>query len=193
MTRHWIGPAAAVAIIAGCSSGGQPPASGAPQVGTVVKNQELYAPGVTYDLTAVQDKNVLVAPILAPSDSVWKVLPGVFIELGVDPGTLDQRDHVIANTSFVARHTLGDSRVSKYADCGSVMGAKTADQATVTLSLIVQVVADSGDISKLRTQFGGFATMDGAVANRITCTSTGAIEARIARMVNDELAHRTKH
>jgi len=193
MIRHWIVLAAAVTTITGCSSGGPPPASGAPQVGTVVKHDELYAPGVTYDLTAVQDRNVLVAPILAPSDSVWKVMPGVFIELGVDPGTVDQRNRVIANTSFVARHTLGDSRVSKYVDCGSVMGAKTADQATVTLSLVVQVVADSGDISQLRTQLGGVATMDGAVANRITCTSTGALEARIARMVNDELAHRTKH
>jgi hypothetical protein len=162
-------------------------------VGTTVKGQELYAQGTRYDLTAVQDENVLTAPILAPSDSVWKVLPAVFIELGVDPGSVDQQKRIIANTSFVVRHKLGDAQVSKYVDCGSVMGSKTANQATVTLSLVVQVASDSADISQLRTQFSGYATMDAAVANRITCTSTGAIEARILRMVNDELAHRTKH
>lgn len=192
MYRNRVRVLLALAAVGGCSTGNQNAKAGPPQVTSVVTANELYVQGVRYDLTQVTDKNVTQIPIVAPVDSVWKVLPGVFIELGVDPGTVDQQQHFIANTSFTARHRLGDANVSKYVDCGSSMSGKTADQATVTMSLVVQVVPDSGDISKLRAQFDGFATMDGAVANRIQCTSTGVLEARIARMVNDELAHRTK-
>jgi len=182
-----------VALVVGCSSGGQSASAPAPTVTSNVVNSSLQAPGVVYDLTTVEDKNVTKRAILAPLDSVWRVLPGVFIEIGIDPGTVDQKEHLIANTSFVARHMLGGSRVSRYMDCGMVMGTKTADQSTVTMSLIVQAVSDSVETSQLRFQLSGYATMDGAVANRITCVSTGALESRVATMVNDELAHRAKH
>jgi hypothetical protein len=183
-----------IIVAAGCSSGGPPPAAIAPQVGSNVSSNTIVTPtGGRIVVTSVGDKNVRAVTVLAPVDSVWKVLTGVYIDAGVEIGSVDQQQHYISNTSFVARHSLGGTQVSRYMDCGSIMGAKTADQATVTMSLIVQVVPDSGEISQLRTQFEGYAIMDGAVANRITCTSTGAFEARIARMVNDELAHRTKH
>jgi len=193
MIRHGIRTLLTISAIGACSTGNNPSAGGAPVVTSVVKPNELYTPGMRYDLTTVEDKNVMLIPILAPIDSVWKVLPGVFVELGVDPGTVDQSQHYIANTSFAVRRTLGNTRVSKYVECGGTVSGKTADQSSVTLSLTVQVVADSGGISQLRMQFDGFATMDGAVANRIHCASTGQLEARVARMVNDELAHRTKH
>lgn len=192
MRRRWV-VAACAAVMAGCSSGGQSSAAPTPTVSSTVNNSSVQAQGVRTDLTTVEDRNVTKTAILAPIDSVWRVLPSVFIEVGIDPGTVDQKQHIIANTSFPARHTLGDSRVSRYVDCGSIMGTKTADQSTVTMSFIVQAVADSAETSQLRFQFSGYATMDGAVANRISCVSTGVLEARVAKMVNEELAPRVKH
>jgi hypothetical protein len=38
----------------------------------------------------------------------------------------------------------------------------------------------------------GIATQDGTQTIQITCATKGALESRIARMVNDDLAHRAK-
>lgn len=194
MNRHWIRALLiVVAVAAACGTGNNPSAGGPPQVTTVVKPNEFYTQGTRYDLTTSEEKNVIVLPILSPADTVWTVLPSVFIELGVDPGTVDQQQRYIANTSFMARRTLGNVRLSRYIDCGGTVSGKTADQATVTLSLTVQVVADSGGVAQLRTQFDGSATLDGAVANKIHCATTGALESRIARMVTDDIARRKKN
>ena len=186
MRIRWILRACALAVLAGCNGGN----AGAPTVDTEVKPNELYAPGASYDLTLVKDKEVHVNSILSPLDSVWKVLPSVFLELGIDPGTVDERQHYVANTSFKLHRSLGDARISKYLDCGSTISGKTADEAEIVMSLTVQVVADSSDLSTLRSQVLGDAFLQGVTANKIQCATTGLLEERIAHMVNDALAHR---
>jgi hypothetical protein len=55
----------------------------------------------------------------------------------------------------------------------------------------VQVVADSAQVSTLRTQVQAHGVAEGTSSTIVNCGTTGALEARIARMVNDDLAHRT--
>jgi hypothetical protein len=178
---------AIVFALAACSSSG-----GAPTVTTVTQQQVLETPSAAYHLDARENRDVIVTTILAPSDSVWRLLPGVFLELGVDPGTVNADEMVIANTSFQLRRSLGGVRASRYLDCGGSIAGPMADQAAITMSLTVQVVRDSSVVSTLRTQMHAWAHPEGAVIERISCASTGALEARIARMVRDNLARRAK-
>ena len=150
----------------------------------------MAGPGGNYIVNTREDKHVMVMTILAPLDSVWRALPGVFLELGVEPGTIDQQQHVISNTSFKQRRTLGGTKLSKYFDCGySVVGAN-ADQMVITISLTVQAVRDSVEITSLRTQVTAYGRADATSDPAVNCATTGSLEARVAHMVNDDLAHR---
>jgi hypothetical protein len=190
MRKSWIVIAALAA--AGCSSGGATGAGAAPTVTSVVQPQQLQTPGNSYDLTTKEDHDVMLSTILAPMDSVWRVLPGVFLELGIEPGTVDPQQHYIANTSFKVRRSIGGKRLSLYVDCGGSVAGQTADHAEVTMSLTVQVVSDSAELSHLRTQLNAYAIQEGTQGIRMHCGTTGALEARVARMVNDELKARAK-
>ncbi len=178
---------------AACASKGVSTEGNAPVVSTTVQPGELSSNGINYDLTRLENLDVMTSTILAPLDSVWKALPGVFLELGVEPGTIDQQKHVISNTSFKARRTLGGTRLSKYLDCGSSVVGPNADQMVVTISLTVQAVRDSVEISTLRTQVTAYARSESTSDPAVHCGSTGGLEARIARMVHDDLARRASH
>ena len=178
---------------ADCASKGTSTEGTAPVVTSTVQPRELATPAGTYNLSTREERDVMVTTILSPLDSVWSILPGVFLELGVEPGTIDQQQHVISNTSFKARRSLGGTRLSKYFDCGSSVVGSNADQMVVTISLTVQVVRDSVEISTLRTQVNGYANAEGTSGSTVHCGTTGGLEARVARMVNDDLAHRTSH
>jgi len=183
-----IGIATALALgLAACSS------SGGPVVEQNVQTETLQSGSGTYDLSHREDKDVIETTVLAPLDSAWRALPEVFLELDIEPGTVDQKAHVISNTSFVVRHSLGGVQLSRYVDCGSSISGPAANQMKVTLSLIVQVVSsDSLGVSKVRSQLDGWGVAEGVSSGRVHCASTGQLEERIARMVNDDLSHRAK-
>ena len=178
------------AAIAACATKGVSTEGSAPAVTSTVQPRELEVSGMTYNLSSVEDRDVMVKTILAPVDSVWRVLPGVFLELGVQPGTIDPVKYVISNTSFKARRTLGGTRLSRYFDCGTSVVGPNADQMAITISLTVQVVRDSSAISTMRTQVNAFGISEGVSGVAVHCGSTGGLEARVARMVTDELARR---
>ena len=182
---------AGASTIAGCaSSKGTATEGNAPVVTSTVQPHEMAGPGGNYIVNTREDKDVMVTTILAPLDSVWRALPGVFLELGVEPGTIDQQQHVISNTSFKQRRALGGTKLSKYFDCGySVVGAN-ADQMVITISLTVQAVRDSVEITSLRTQVTAYGRADATSDPAVNCATTGSLEARVAHMVNDDLAHR---
>jgi len=56
--------------------------------------------------------------------------------------------------------------------------------------VVVQVVSDSAPVSTLRTQVDAHAVAEGTSGTVVACSTTGALEERIARMVNDDLARR---
>ena len=191
MNRNGIMPGIVPAIVlalAACSSS----TGGAPVADTQVHTGELQGPGISYVYTTTEQRDVMKANILAPLDSVWHVLPGVFLELNVDPGTVDQKEHVISNTSFVVHRTLGGVPLSRYLDCGSSVTGAAANEMRVTMSLVVQVVADSAGMSLLRSQVGGTGVAEATVGVKVHCATTGALESRVARMVNDAIARRAK-
>ena len=149
--------------------------------------------GVTVPITSVESKDVMLATILAPVDSVWNVLGPIFLDLGVEPQTVDQPEHFLANTSFQVHGALGGVNVSHYLDCGSNISGSLVNQGSISMSLTVQVVKDSVASSILKSQVDGFAVQRGLQPQKVHCASTGELEARIARMVRDALTHGAKH
>jgi hypothetical protein len=190
--RIRIAIAAALVGAAACSSGGSSGPAAAPTVTSVVQPQQLHANANSYDMTTVEERNIVMSTVLAPADSVWAVLGGVFLELEIEPGTVNNREHYIANTSFRVQRKLGGVSVSKYVDCGSSATGPVAQQSQITMSLSVQVIADSSDVSRLRSQVNAYAVPEGMMSTRTHCASTGQLESRISRMVNDAIAHRNK-
>jgi len=189
MSRAILRAALAAALGTACSSGtGAAP----PTVTTTATTRTLDAPGAKIDLSTNEEHNVIQSSILSPVDTVWKVLPGVFLELDVEPNTVDPTTHVIANTQFTVRRSLGGVKLSRYVDCGTNITGAAADQMQVTMSLTVQALGDSGNVTTLRTQVEAHGVAEGTSGVQVTCATTGALEARVARMVNDDIAHRHK-
>ena len=182
-----------VAALVACSSGGSSTAAAAPTVTTVDHTQNVVTPTGNITLSTKEDRDVIVAVIPAPIDSVWHLLPGIFLELQVEPAQVNNEGFFIANTSFTVRRTLGGERISKYLNCGSSIAGQIADQSQITMSLTVQAVPVGDLVSDLRTQVSAYAVSEGASVGAVACASTGALEARIARMVNDALKRRAKN
>ena len=179
---------ACLCTLAACAS-----SSGGPTVTSTQQSQTFTSGASQYDLSSRETKDVLEQMILAPLDTAWRALPGVLLELDIEPGTVDQKAHVISNTSFVVRRSLGGAPLSRYVNCGTSIGGAMADHMKVTLSLEVQVVAaDSIGVSKLRSQLDGWGVDEAVSSTRVHCGSTGQLELRIARMVNDDISHRSK-
>ena len=178
--------------LAGCAGGGTAGPAAAPTVTSVVQPQEFHTPTSSYDMTTVEERTVVTSTILAPADSVWAVLGSVFLELGIEPGTVNNQEHYLANTSFRVQRKLGGVSLARYLDCGSSATGPVATQSQITMSLSVQVLYDSAEVSRLKSQVNGYAVAEGAVSARTHCASSGQLEARIARMVNDAIAHRSK-
>jgi hypothetical protein len=175
-------------VLAACksSSGGT-----APTVTTVEQKTTMEVPGNHIDIKTEENRDVIQSVIVAPMDSVWRAVPSVFAELGIEPAQVNQEEHFFANTQFRERHSMGGVRLSRYLDCGSTMGGPTADQAAITMSLTVQVAGDSSHFTHLRIEMHAYAVTEGAVVGRINCASTGQLESRIDRMLKDDVAHRT--
>jgi len=192
--RTGVGFAAALVLAAGCSSGGSGPSEqgATPVTDTRVTSEGLNASGVNYDLTHNEDRTVIRNTILAPLDSVWAELPGVFLELDIEPTTVDQQKHIIANTSFLVRRTLGGVQLNRYVNCGMDVMGPLAAHMNVTMSLVVQAVPDSAQVTTLRTQMTATGIEAASSSSRVDCASTGSLELRIARMVNDILAKKKK-
>ena len=175
-------------VLAACGSSG----SNAPESSTNAMETNLQGFSSTYNVTALEEKYVMVNLVPAPLDSVWPVLPGVFLELTVEPGTVDQKAHVISNTSFVVHRSLGGVKLSRYVECGRSISGALADQMDITMSLVVQVVADSAQTSKLRTQLVAYGFSQATSGVRVHCSTTGALESHIAKMATDAVARRAK-
>ncbi len=178
--------------LTGCASGGGSGPSAAPTVTSVVQPQQFKTPSSSYDMTTVETREVVIATILAPADSVWPVVRSVFLELGVEPATVNNQERYIANTSFRLQRQLGGVQISHYLDCGMGALGPVAQQSQITMSLSIQVMNDSAEVSRIKTQVNGYAVPEGVASNRTHCATTGQLESRIARMVTDALAHRAK-
>jgi hypothetical protein len=118
---------------------------------------------------------------------VWAILPAVFEQLGIEATRVDSGEGVIGNPSFRTRRIEG-RRLSEYLDCGRAFGREYADQYSVTLGVLVQVLPTQRGGTVVRTVLDAYARDPGQGGNSVHCITWGSLERRIGELVAERLA-----
>lgn len=130
-----------------------------------------------------------VHAVRAPVDAVWAALPSVYEELQIPVGTLEQDARRVGNREFNVSRRLGGEALARYVDCGLGAGATPlANTSRLTLS-IVTTLYPTGDSTQVRTEITGSGRpFDATGGDRVRCTTTGQLEARIVSMLQSRTA-----
>ncbi|HEX7119062.1 MAG TPA: hypothetical protein VF212_09755 [Longimicrobiales bacterium] len=121
--------------------------------------------------------------VWAPMEHVWGRLPQVYAALGLEAGVIDAASKVYGTRQQRLGSRLAGERPSEFLDCGRTpAGAEAADIYSLTLSVDTTLEED-GEATIIRTRIGALARPRTASASMVTCTSTGALEAIIARLI----------
>ena len=121
-------------------------------------------------------------PVAANAKTLWGVLPGAYQDLALDLAVYDSTLMVIGNPGLqVQRGRLGDTRVSRYLNCGTdPMGSALAERYNVRLSVVSRVREAAGGGSVLETEVSGDAAQRAVSSVAVSCASTGVLEEAVA-------------
>lgn len=177
---------AAVLVLGACASGGAKGSDSSPllQQGTEFTRLETSSGVIQIDWQ--HERTYDETNLLVDVDKAWAAVPTVYGELGIEPSVIDSKQHVYGNAGAKYRRELGHQRMSKYFDCGSEAGIANADSYDMIVRVLTQIVPTDGGLSKLRTQAEATAHANAVSGAPVRCSSTGALEARIAQMVSDQ-------
>jgi hypothetical protein len=125
--------------------------------------------------------------------TLWGVLPGAYQDLALDLAVYDSTLMVIGNPGLqVQRGRVGESRVSRYLNCGTdPMGSALADRYNVRLSVVSRVRDAGAGGSVLETEVSGDAAQRAVSSVAVSCASTGVLEEAIANAARMRLAGMT--
>jgi hypothetical protein len=183
---------AAVLVLCACASGSgkSSDSSALMQTGTQFTRLETSSGVIQIDWQ--HERTYDETPLLVDVDKAWAAVPAAYGELGIQPGVIDSKQHVYGNPGAKYRRELGHKRMSSYFDCGSEAGMANADTYDMLIRVITQVVASDGGLSKIRTQAEATAHANAVAGSPVRCSSTGALERRIATMVSDQAVRAAK-
>ncbi len=166
----------AVAGLAACASSGTVASTaGAPEgaetIGSVGSDYVRIDP----------ERHTYTAAVPGTADHVFDKLVEVYQGLGIRPDVADKARLIVGAANVQLRRQLAGTRLSTYLDCGSGMGGASAESYAISLTIATQVSpTDHG--SRLATQVSASARpTDGTNTAPVACTSTGDLEARIAK------------
>lgn len=124
--------------------------------------------------------------IAAPVDSAWKAVLGVYQELGIEPSIYITDARTIGNQSLKIRRVLGGVSLSRYLNCGAGTGVgPNADYYNVAMSVMTTLTANTSGATNVVTRVDATAKPLSVGSNPVVCTSTGALERRIVKMLQE--------
>lgn len=148
--------------------------------------------GSSIDIAWTRDRGVSEHKLLIPADQAWAAFPTVFGELGIDPNVIISKDMVFGNAGAMYRHQIAKERLSHFFDCGQMLGVSTADTYDMWVRVIAQVLPADGGLSKLRVEVEATAKATDRPGGSVRCQSNGRLEQRIAKMLQEGAAAKTK-
>jgi hypothetical protein len=171
----------AVAGSVACAGAGQTPSPPGPD--TVSR---IYIPGGSG--TEMHNEAGRAARfVLAPLDSVWLALPGVYEILGIPEAGAAPDEKLFGNTGFRARRIDG-KRLSVYLDCGSgATAVPRADNYEVTLSVLTGLSQPATGGTMVLTTVDGTAKPRTRAGNPVHCASEGTLELRLWELLVEAL------
>ncbi|HKG94223.1 MAG TPA: hypothetical protein VKA84_20090 [Gemmatimonadaceae bacterium] len=178
--------AAAGGTLAACAS-----AKGATERPTLQDNVRIVGTDGISTLSSVSAESPEIATVLSPVDSVWRALPAVFETLTIPVATFDASTRTIGNPNIKVRRRLGTIPLSRYLDCGDTQGTPSADSYEVHMSVVTRVqpapAGAASTASTVVTTVEASARPVSFAGDFIRCSSTGALEARLATLIGVEL------
>ena len=128
------------------------------------------------------------AKVPASADRVWAVLPAVFADLGLEVNFREPATRRAGACYQRVHGRLAGAPLSTFLDCGDSRSVPNADRFEVAMTVLVTVVPAGDQAAKVHAFVIGVGD-DAASSNSKTwCYSTGALEARIRRLVETKLA-----
>jgi hypothetical protein len=139
----------------------------------------------TSDAGVVRDATRMINPSVyvdVRPDSVFKLLPAVYHEVGIDISGWNPATGEMGNGDFSRTATLGGTVLHELIGCGTTMTGLAADSYHVQLSVISRVAA-VGSGSNVETVLTARAQDRGSSNGWTSCLTTGMLETRINRLL----------
>jgi hypothetical protein len=181
----------ALAVSFACAKGTPgPDVSAAPATthvtfGTVTSGNA-YGSGMALDRSA--ETVGVSAAIAAPAEQVYAALVAVYRDIKVPLTDANASQHVLGNQTLKIRRSIGGVPMQNYIDCGGQPGQPNAETFDLNLNLMSFVTAGTDGGSTLTTRLSGVGSdPNHGQGNQMQCSSTGELEARIAKMVKLQL------
>jgi len=125
----------------------------------------------------------------APMGPTFTALQQVYSELKLPKPTADSANGQLAVLRLVRTYTIGNERMSVYFNCGTGLTGDNADSWRLTIALASYTHPAAGDSTTVSTGIVAQAEdMGGASKEPVMCGSTGLLETRIGRMVQERTA-----
>lgn len=170
-----------VVLLAGCASSGAPLNAG---VSAGPSIQESNAQSGDRMATVPQFKVAQRATVQIAIADAWPRLSKAYSDLGIPLTTVQPDAHVLGNEGMKRSHTLAGQRLSQFLDCGSGgSGSANADVYSVNMSVVSRLSPTAENGTEVATLIQATATPMAFGTAPIVCSTTGALEARIASMV----------
>jgi hypothetical protein len=178
---------AVLLVLCGCASGGSNSSSNdSPILQQQAEMTRLETPNGVIQIDWHRDRTYEETKLLVGVDKAWAAVPTVFGELGINPNVVDSKLHVFGNAGANFRRSIGGQRMSRYFDCGSTAGISNADDYDLLVRVITQIIPAEAGLSALRSQVEATGHATATSGQVVRCSSTGALEERIAHMVADQ-------
>jgi hypothetical protein len=176
--------AVALAALSACGkSGPAPDVSVAP-----VTDRIVFSTGSGVSLDRSAETVGIASTIAVPAEQVYAALVAVYRDIKVPLTDANQAQRILGNQSLKIRRSLGGVPMQNYVDCGGQSGQPNAETFDLTLNIMSFVTAGADGGSTLTTRLSGVGSdPNHGQGNQMRCSSTGELEARIAKMVKLQL------
>jgi hypothetical protein len=127
-----------------------------------------------------RDRHVSRAEIAASRVRVWNAVPDAFEAVGLPLPTLDRARGIAATQNFRTSGTLGRDRLSTFFDCGAGPAGQHADLRRLAIEVFVAVPPQTGEQTRVELRATAVAHPTAGTGGSVDCSSTGALEGRLA-------------
>ena len=170
-------------LVAACASSASTPSPAATEM--------IRVPTANGSASVTSSVTANVTAVAAPIATVWRVMPAVFDSLSVPLTTVDPATHTIGNIEFRLRRRLGSVPLREYLNCGMTQGAPNTESYDVRMSVIARLATTAAGTTvttTVTTTVQGAARPVSVSGDELRCSSTGALEIRLGKLVAAQLA-----
>ncbi|HEV7596086.1 MAG TPA: hypothetical protein VGO33_13905 [Gemmatimonadaceae bacterium] len=128
-----------------------------------------------------------VANLQFPIDKVWNAMMPAYDSLSIPLSVLDATSHTIGNEGLTARRRIGKTRIGEYLNCGNGEGGPSADIYEINLSMVSRLQPNAVGGTTITTTVDGAAKPASFSGDYIKCATTGELEKRLVKIVEDKL------